>query len=73
MMKIMIKGIFLKRTLNILKFYFNLHSNLLFLPEREKIKKCKKVVCNMHNKENYVVHIRASKQALNHGLILKIK
>ena len=26
--------------------------------------------CNIH-KENYVVHIRALKQALNHGLILK--
>ena len=25
----------------------------------------------MHNKENYVVHIRTSKQRLNHGLILK--
>ena len=25
----------------------------------------------MRNKENYVVHIRALKQALNHGLILK--
>ena len=25
----------------------------------------------MHDKENYVVHIRALKQALNHGLILK--
>ena len=26
---------------------------------------------NVHNKENYVVHIRALKQALNYGLILK--
>ena len=25
----------------------------------------------MQDKENYVVHIRASKQALNHGLMLK--
>ena len=25
----------------------------------------------MQDKENYVVHIRALKQALNHGLILK--
>ena len=42
-----------------------------YLKERRKIKKCKKLVCNIHNKENYVVHIRALKQALNHGLILK--
>ena len=51
--------------------YPNLHSDLPFLPERKKIKKFKKLVCNIHNKENYVVHIRALKQALNHGLILK--
>ena len=53
------------------KNLFNLHCGLPFLPERKKIEKCKKLVCNIHNKENYVVHIRALKQALNHGLILK--
>ena len=35
-----------------------------------KINKSTKLVCNIHNKENYVVHIRALKQALNHGLKL---
>ena len=48
----------------------NLHSDLPFLPERNKIKKCNKLVCNIHDKENCVVHIRALKQALNCGLIL---
>ena len=52
------------------KNLFNLHKDLPFLAERKKYKKCKKLVCNIHNKENYVVHIRALKQALNHGLIL---
>ena len=47
-----------------------LHGDLPFLPERMKINKCTKLVCNIHNKENYVVHIRALKQALNHGLKL---
>ena len=37
----------------------------------QKIQKCKKLVCNIHNKENHAVHIRALKQTLNHGLILK--
>ena len=55
------------------KDLFNLHSDVPFLPERKKIEKCKKLVCNIHNKENYVVHIRALKQALNHGLIPKQK
>ena len=49
----------------------DLHSDLPFLPERIKINKCSKLVWNLHDKNNYVVHIRALKQALNHGLILK--
>ena len=38
--------------------------------QREKIDKLKKLVCGIENKEKYVIHIRALKQALNHGLIL---
>ena len=45
----------------------DLHSDLPFLRERMKIKSA----CNLHDKNNYVVHIRSLKQALNHGLILK--
>ena len=48
-----------------------LHSDLPFLPERMKSNKCAKLVCTVQDKENYVVHIRALKQALNHGYILK--
>ena len=48
-----------------------LHSDLSFLPERMKINKWNKLVFNLHHKNNYVVHIRALKQTLNHGLILK--
>ena len=47
-----------------------MHSDLPFLPERMKIDKCNKLVCNLYDK-NYVVHIRSLKQALNHRLILK--
>ena len=35
------------------------------------MKKCEKLACKINDTENYVVHIRALKQALNHGLILK--
>ena len=49
----------------------DLHSNLLFLPERMEINKCKKLVCNLYNKKKYVAHINTLKQALNHGLKLK--
>ena len=47
-----------------------LHRDLPFLSERMKINKCIKLVCSAENKEKYVVHIRALKQALNHGLKL---
>ena len=42
-----------------------------FLPEKMKINKCDKLVCTLYNKEKYVVHISALKQALDHGLVLK--
>ena len=47
-----------------------LHNDLPFLPERMKINKCTKLVCNVQDKENYLVHVLALKQALNHGLKL---
>ena len=63
------KGYFLEVYVEYPENLFNLHSDLWFLPERDKIIKCNKLICNIHDKENYVVHIRALKQALNHGLI----
>ena len=65
-MKTVIRDMFLKQMLNIQKNLYKLHSNLPFLPERKKIEKCNKLVCTVQDKENYVVHIRALKQALNH-------
>ena len=48
-----------------------LHSDLAFLPERMKINKCTKLTCRIQNKENYIIHLRALKQAINHGLKLE--
>ena len=48
--------------------------NLLFLPERMKIEKVEKLLANLHNKNEYVIHIIILinlKQALNHRLVLK--
>ena len=36
-----------------------------------KIKKSRKLACNLYDKSNNAVHIRTLKQALNHGLVLK--
>ena len=49
----------------------DLHSEKPFLPERMVINKTKKLVCNLHNKKNYVAHINVLKQALSHGLKLR--
>ena len=35
-----------------------------------KIEKVKKLVANLHDKIEHVIHIRNLKQALNHGLVL---
>ena len=48
-----------------------LHSDIPFLPERIKINKTQKLVCNLRDKKKYVVHISILKQVLNHGLKLK--
>ena len=49
----------------------DLHNDLPFLPQKMKINKCDKLICNIYDKNNYVVHISLLKQVLSHGLILK--
>ena len=65
------KGYILEVDVKYPKKLHDLHSDLSFLPRRIKIDKCKKLVCDLHNKKKYVVHIKSLKQALNHGLKLK--
>ena len=36
-----------------------------------KTEKARKLVADLHDKTEYVIHIRNLKQALNHGLVLK--
>ena len=47
------------------------HNDLPFLPERIATQNFEKLVTNLHDKSEYVIHMRNLKQALNHGLILK--
>ena len=65
------KGYILEVDVEYPKKLFNLHIDLPFLAERKKIEKFNKLVCSIHVKENYVVHIRALKQTLDYRLILK--
>ena len=45
--------------------------DLPFPPERKMLEKFEKLITNLLGKNEYVIHIRNLKQALNHGLILK--
>ena len=65
------KGYFLEVDVEYPKDFSYSHKDLPFLPERQKIEKVEKVVSNTNDKEKYVIHIRALKQALNHGSKLK--
>ena len=64
-------GYFLEVDSDYPKELFNFYKDLLFLPERKKVEKVEKLICSIENKEKYVIHIRALKQALNHRLVLK--
>ena len=64
-------GYFSKADIEYVKELHNKHSDLPFLPERIKVNKCKKLVCNLYNKKDYVDRIRSLKQALNHRLKIK--
>ena len=65
------KGYIFEVDVNYPKRLHDLHSDLPFLPERMKIDKCKKLVCNLHDKKRYVLHIRSLKQALDYELKLE--
>ena len=65
------EGYFLEVDVQYLEKLHELHNDLPFLPERMKIEKVEKLVTNLHDKTEYVIHIRNLKQALNHGLVLK--
>ena len=66
------KGYILEVDIYYPKELHDLHSDFPLLAERMKINICNKLVCNLYDKNNYVVPTRALKQALNHGLILKL-
>ena len=64
------EGYFLEVDVKYPKHLFHLHSNLPFLPERNKIKKCNKLFCSIHNKENSCSH-KNFKTRIKYGLIFK--
>ena len=53
------------------KELFDLHKDLLSILDRKKLENVEKLLGDIEDKKKYVIHIRALKQALNDGLILK--
>ena len=47
------------------------HNDLPFMCDRMKINGVEELVPNLYYKKKYVVHIKASEQAINHGLVLE--
>ena len=64
-------GYLLELNIEYPKMLFNSHKDLPFLPERKKVENVEKLICSIEDKEKYVIHIRALKQALSHELKLK--
>ena len=62
-------GYFFEVDIEYPKQLWSYHKDLPFLPERKKLGKVEKLVCSIEDKEKYVIHIRALKQALNNGLV----
>ena len=62
------KGYFLEGDI---QYPENLHTDLPVLAGRMKIEKVEKLVANLQDKNEYIIHIRSLKQTLNHGIVLK--
>ena len=66
------KGYFLEVNVRYIEQLHELLNDLPFLPERKKIEKYpEQLIADQNDEIEYVIHIRNSKQALNHGLVLK--
>ena len=64
------KGYVLKVDVDYPRELQNLHCDLPFLPEKMVVNNTKKLICNLQDKKDYVVHINVLKQTLDHGLKL---
>ena len=65
------EGYFLEVDVQYLEKLCEFYNDLPILPERMKIEIVEKLLPNLHDQTEYVIHIRNLKQAWNHGLVLK--
>ena len=59
------EGYFLDVDGQYLENIYELYNDLPFLPKRMKIQIVEKLVANLHDKTEYIIHTRNLKQALN--------
>ena len=64
-------GYFLEVDVQYSENLHNLHNDLPFLLIRMKTERIFKIIGNLHDKTEYVIHKRNLKQALNRELVLK--
>ena len=65
------EGYFLEVDVQYSKNLHELHNDFPFFLEVNKAEKVKKLISNLCNKKEYVIHIKNLKQALNRRLVLK--
>ena len=49
----------------------DLHNDIPFMCNKMKVNGVEKLIPNLYNKRKYIVHIKALKQAIDHGLLLR--
>ena len=64
------KGYILEVDVSYSRELHNPHNYLQFMSERMEINEVEKLVPNLRDKKNYIIHIRALSQGLQHGLRL---
>ena len=65
------KGYLLEVDIRYPKELRDYHNDLPFMCEKMKINRVEKLVPNLYDKKDHVIHIRVLNQALKHGLILE--
>ena len=64
-------GYLLEVDVNYPKELHDLHNDTPFMCSKMKVNGVEKLIPNLYNKRKYIIHIRALKQALDHGLLLE--
>ena len=65
------EGYFLEVDVQYAENLHDIHNDLPLLHNRMEIEKAEKLVANLHDNKEYIIHVKNSKQTLNHELIFR--